>query len=153
MDLYTITKFFHVLFAIVAFGWNASYGFWLARAAREPQATQLFTLRTIKLMDDRVANPLYGLLLLSGLFMAYTAGYPLLTTRWIAGALVLYVIAIVMAFTLISPNFRTALRALESEGAESPVYKKAMARGRMLGGAIGVVVLAIVFLMVTKPSV
>ena len=152
MDLYTLTKFFHVLFAIVAFGWNASYGLWLARAAREPQATQLFTLRTIKLMDDRVANPLYGLLALTGLFMVVSAGYPL-TTRWIAGALVLYVIALVMAFTLVTPNFRTALRALESEGAESVAYKGAMARGRMLGGAIGIVVLAIVFLMVTKPTV
>jgi len=141
-----------VLFAIVAFGWNASYGLWLARAAREPQATQLFTLRTIKLMDDRVANPLYGLLALTGLFMVVSAGYPL-TTRWIAGALVLYVIALVMAFTLVTPNFRTALRALESEGAESASYKGAMARGRMLGGAIGIVVLAIVFLMVTKPTV
>src|SRR6185503_18769512 len=34
---YTITKFLHVTFAIIAVGWNASYGFWLARAAREPQ--------------------------------------------------------------------------------------------------------------------
>src|SRR2546428_5359746 len=152
MDVYTVTKFLHVLFAIVAFGWNASYGFWLARAAREPQSTQLFTLKTIKLMDDRVANPLYGLLALSGLFMVFTAGYPL-TTRWIAGALVLYVIALVMAFTLVSPNFRTALRALEYEGVESPAYKKAMSRGRTLGAVIGVVVLAIVFLMVTKPTV
>lgn len=152
MDVYTVTKFLHVLFAIVAFGWNASYGFWLARAAREPQPTQLFTLKTIKLMDDRVANPLYGLLALTGLFMVFTAGYPL-TTRWIASALVLYVVAIVMAFTLITPNFRTALRALESEGVESPAYKKAMSRGRTLGAVIGVVVLAIVFLMVTKPTV
>ena len=151
MDLYTLIKFFHVVFAIVAFGWNASYGFWLARAARQPQETQLFTLRTIKLMDDRVANPLYGLLLLSGLTMVFTAGYPL-TTRWIASALVLYVIALVMAFTLITPNFRKALAALESEGAESATYRGAMARGRMLGMIIGVVVLAIVFLMVVKPA-
>ena len=152
MDIYVITKFFHVVFAIIAVGWNASYGFWLARAAREPQATQHFTLRTIKLMDDRVANPLYGLLALSGLVMVFTAGYPL-TTRWIAAALVLYVIAIVFAFTQITPNLRVALRALESEGAESPGYKAAMAKGRTMGIAISLVVLAIVFLMVTKPTV
>jgi uncharacterized membrane protein len=152
VDIYTITKFFHVVFAIIAVGWNASYGFWLARAAREPQATQHFTLRTIKLMDDRVANPLYGLLALTGLFMVFNAGYPL-TTRWIAAAIVLYVIAIVFAFTQITPNFRVALRALESDGPESPAYKSAMAKGRKMGIAISVVVLAIVFLMVTKPAV
>ena len=148
---YTITKFLHVTFAIIAVGWNASYGFWLARAAREPQATQLFTLKSIKLMDDRVANPLYGLLALSGLFMVWNAGYPL-TTLWIALALTLYVIAIVVAFTQITPNFRVALRALESEGAGSAAYKSAMARGRALGIGISVVVLAIVFLMVVKPT-
>ncbi len=152
MDTFTIAKFFHIVFAIVAVGWNASYGLWLARAARQAQEVQLFTLRTIKLMDDRVANPLYGLLLLSGLFMAYQAGYPLLTTRWILGALVLYAVALVMAFTLITPNFRAALRALESEGAESAAYKRAMARGRALGTIVGVLVPAIVFLDVTEPA-
>ena len=153
MELYTAIKFFHVTFAIVAFGWNTSYAFWLARAARQPnKETQLFTLRSIKLMDDRVANPLYGLLLLTGLAMVVTAGYPL-TTRWIASALVLYVIAVVMAFTLISPNFRKALAALETEGPEGPTYKSAMSRGRTLGIIIGVIVLAIVFLMVVKPAV
>lgn len=148
---YTITKFLHVTFAIIAVGWNASYGFWLARAAREPQATQHFTLSTIKLMDDRVANPLYGLLALSGLFMVWNAGYPL-TTLWIALALTLYVIAIVFAFTQITPNFRVALRALESEGPESAAYRAAMAKGRTMGIAISLVVLGIVFLMVVKPS-
>jgi uncharacterized membrane protein len=148
---YTITKFLHITFAIIAVGWNASYGFWLARAAREPQATQHFTLKTIKLMDDRVANPLYGLLALTGLFMVWNAGYPL-TTLWIALALILYVIALVFAFTQITPNFRVALAALESEGAESASYKAAMAKGRTMGTAIGVVVFAIVFLMVVKPT-
>ena len=148
---YTVTKFLHVLFAIIAVGYNASYGLWLARAARQPGPTQLFTLRTIKFMDDRIANPLYGLLALSGLFMVWIAGYPL-TTLWIALALALYVIAIVVAFTQITPNFRTALRALESEGVESAAYKAAMARGRALGIGISIVVLAIVFLMVVKPT-
>jgi uncharacterized membrane protein len=151
MQLYTILKFIHVLSAIIAFGWNASYGFWLARAAREPQATQLFTLKNIKLMDDRVANPLYGLLLLTGIAMVFTARYSF-TTLWIGAALVLYLVAIVMAFVLITPNFRAAIRALETDGSESATYRSAMARGRVLGPIIGVIVLAIVFLMVVKPT-
>ena len=151
MDLYVGLKFIHVLSAIVAFGWNASYGLWLARASREPQATQLFTLKTVKLMDDRVANPLYGVLLVTGLAMVLTAGYPL-TTLWIAAALALYAVALIIAFTLVTPNFREAIRALEADGAESPAFRAAMARGRVVGPLIGVVVLAIVFLMVVKPT-
>jgi uncharacterized membrane protein len=148
---YTLTKFLHVLFAIIAVGYNASYGVWLARSAREPASTQLFALRTIKFMDDRVANPLYGLLALSGLFMVFTAGYPL-TTLWIAAALTLYVVVLGIAFTVITPNFRTALRALEAEGAESQAFKAAMARGRMVGILVSLMVVAIVFLMVVKPT-
>ena len=149
---YTLAKFLHVLFAIIAVGYNASYGVWLARAARQPAATQLFTLRTIKFMDDRVANPLYGLLALSGLFMVFTAGYAL-TTLWIAAALVLYVVVLAIAVTVITPNFQRSLRALETEGPESTAYRAAMDRGRTMGILVSVVVVAIVFLMVTKPTV
>jgi uncharacterized membrane protein len=148
---YTITKFVHVTLAIVALGANATYGIWLARVAKLPAETQLFVLRTIKVIDDRLANVAYGLLVVTGLFMVFNAGYPL-TTRWIASALVLYAIALAMAFTLISPNFRRAIRALESEGPASVTYGQAMSRGRTYGIAISVVVLAIVFLMVTKPT-
>src|SRR5439155_17687265 len=70
------------------------------RSTLFPYTTLFRSLKTIKLMDDRVANPLYGLLALSGLLMVFTAGLPL-TTRWIAAAIVLYVIAIVFAFTQI----------------------------------------------------
>lgn len=35
IETYEVLKFFHVLFAIVAVGFTASYGIWLARAARE----------------------------------------------------------------------------------------------------------------------
>jgi len=86
---------------------------WLGRAAREPKETQLFTLRTIRFMDDRIANPLYGLLALSGLFMVFNAGFSL-STPWLAAAITLYVIALVIAAILITPNLRTALNALES---------------------------------------
>ncbi len=80
-------------------------------------------------MDDRIANPLDGLLALTGLSMVFNAGYPL-TTLWIGGALTLYVIILVIAFTLITPNFQRPLRALETDGPESAAYRAAMAHGR-----------------------
>ena len=60
--LYPYIKLLHVLLAIVAVGFNASYGIWLARAAREPEHLG-HVLRGIKILDDRFANPAYGLLL------------------------------------------------------------------------------------------
>ena len=150
MTVYTITKFLHVVLAIVAVGFNASYGIWIVRSARDPEHVS-FAMRTIKFLDDRFANPAYGLLLLTGLFMVFNAGYPL-STFWIAAALVLYVLVLVLAFAVISPNFRAQLRALETTGPQGAEFRAAAARGRTFGILVSVIVLAIVFLMVTKPT-
>ena len=69
IETYEALKFFHVLFAIVAVGFNASYGIWLARAARE-RDHEAFALRGVKLLDDRFANPAYGLLVIPLVFLA-----------------------------------------------------------------------------------
>ena len=148
---YTITKCIHVTLAIIAVGFNASYGIWIARSARDPEHIG-FVMRTIKLIDDRFANPAYGLLLLTGLFMVFTAGYPL-TTLWIALAIVLYLAVLILAFIVISPNFRAQLRALETEGPSSASFQDAARRGRTFGILVSILVLGIVFLMVVKPTI
>jgi uncharacterized membrane protein len=147
---YTITKFVHVALAIIAVGFNASYGIWIARSARDPEHIG-FVMRTIKGIDDRFANPAYGLLLVTGLFMVWNAGYPL-TTFWIAAALALYVLVLILAFTVISPNFRAQLRALETGGPKTETFQAAASRGRTFGILVSVLVVAIVFLMVVKPT-
>ena len=148
---YTIAKFLHVTLAIVAVGFNLSYGIWIARSASDPQHSG-FVMRTIRWIDARIANPAYALLLVTGLFMAWSPGYPL-TTLWIAAALVLYGLAVLVGIGFIAPNFRAQLRALDAEGATSAAYRAAAARGRALGLLVSLDVVAIVFLMVTKPAV
>jgi uncharacterized membrane protein len=150
VTVYTLTKFLHVVLAIIAVGFNASYGIWIVRSVRDPEHIG-FAMRTIKFLDDRFANPAYGLLLLTGLFMTFNAGYPL-STFWIAAALVLYFLVLVLAFVVISPNFRAQLRALETAGPASAEFRAAAARGRTFGILVSVLVVAIVFLMVTKPT-
>src|ERR1700687_3287798 len=102
MSLYLILKFVHVLLAIVAVGFNASYPIWLARAQREPEHA-LYILRGIKTLDDRFANPAYALLLVFGLAMTFSAGIPL-STFWIAAALVLYALLILGGLFLYTPT-------------------------------------------------
>src|SRR5437879_1491913 len=76
-----LIKWVHVLSAITAVGLNMSYGIWLARAGKNPEHLA-FTLHGIKILDDRMANPAYGLLLVTGLAMVFMAPYPI-TTPWI----------------------------------------------------------------------
>ena len=49
VDLYPWLKTLHILFAIVAVGFNISYGIWQARAAREPEHMG-YALRGIKFL-------------------------------------------------------------------------------------------------------
>lgn len=148
---YQFAKFLHVLLAIVAVGFNASYSVWLARAAKAPQTTQSHVLRTIKFLDDRFANPAYGLLLLTGLFMAVNAGIPF-SRLWIAMAIGLWVVLIFVGLGVYTPTLRDQIRVLESEGPGSEEYQRLSARGRTVGIVLGIIVVVIVFLMVTKPA-
>ncbi len=148
---FQLTKFVHVLLAILAVGFNASYGFWIARSAKAPQTTQSHVLRTIKFLDDRVANPAYGLLLITGLFMVFSAGIPL-SRLWIAASIGLWVVLLFVGLGFYTPTLRDQIRVLESEGPGSEAYQRLASRGRSLGILLAVIVVTIVFLMVVKPA-
>ena len=151
MSLYVLLKFLHVVLAIVAVGFNASYGVWLARSAREPAAIQGHVLRGLKLLDDRFANPAYALLAVTGLAIVFV-GQLRLTTFWIAGGIVLWVIAMVLGLAVYTPLLRAQIRALEGSGPQSEDYRRASSNARFVGILVAVIVVAIVFLMVTKPT-
>ena len=147
--LFTAVKFIHILLAIIAFGFNATYAIWLIRAQRSPQHSD-FALRGVKFMDDYFANPAYILLLLSGLAMVFMAPYPL-STFWIAGAIVLWVIAIVVGYAVYTPTLSRQIRVLAASGAESGEFRALSTRGTIVGITLAVLVLLILALMVFKP--
>lgn len=148
---YEILKFVHVLMAIVAVGFNASYAIWLRRAARAPEH-QSYVLRGIKVLDDRFANPAYGVLLLTGLTMVLTTRGLDLTTFWVLLALILFAVTVVLAAAIYTPTLRKQIEALEAEGAHTPRYQALAKRSAVTGIVLGVIVVGIVFLMVTKPT-
>ena len=149
--LYTTVKFIHILLAIIAFGFNATYGVWLARAQQHLEHLD-FALRGVKFLDDYFANPAYLLLLVSGLTMVFVAGYNILTTFWLLTALVLWLIAIVLGYAVYTPTLSRQIRVLATSGAESAEFRTLSTRGRVLGIILAVVVLAILVMMVFKPT-
>ena len=150
MSSYLILKYIHVLAVIVAVGTNATYGVWMALGARQPDSLRAI-LSGVGFLDNRIANPAYGLLLITGLAMLY-AGHLSVSTPWIATALGLYVVAMALGARGATPALRTQLQALESGGLQSERYQRAAARGRTLGVIFMVLVLVITFLMVAKPA-
>src|SRR5512140_3085406 len=137
--LFPYIKWIHVLSAILAVGANATYGFWMARASRKPELLP-FVLHTIKFIDDWLANPLYALLLLTGLTMAFMLPIPL-NTPCIMSALILYGIALILGFVVFVPMFRRQIELLEEEGFESASYQAIARRARAFGLIVGVIVL------------
>lgn len=148
--LYLLLKWLHVLAAIVAVGSNVTYGIWVARASRNPKALP-FTLRGIQLIDDRVANPAYGLLLVTGLPMVFVIRLPL-TTPWLLMAFVLYILVVLVGLLGCTPTLRRQIQILDSEGFQSPTYQALARRGTRLGAVLAFLVIVIVYLMVVKPG-
>ena len=148
--LYLLLKFLHIMAAIVAVGANVTYGVWIARGKQQPEALG-FALRGIRFIDNFLANPAYVALLISGLAMVHLAGYSL-TTPWLLIALVLYALVALVGLLAFTPTLRRQIEALESKGPNSEVYITLATRSRRLGAAVGILVVAIVYLMVFKPT-
>jgi uncharacterized membrane protein len=149
--VYLLLKWLHVLLAIVAVGANVTYGVWLSRTSQNPDHLP-YVLRTIKFIDDRIANPCYLLLAVTGLGMVFLPIGPSPTTPWLLIAIVLYIVALLLGFLMYSPALRRQIEAAEKAGPTSAEYNVAAAQGRQLGIIIAVIVVAIVFLMVVKPG-
>lgn len=148
-SIYLVLKFIHILAAIVAVGSNITYGVWNVRAARDPAHTG-FALKGIKFIDDRIANPAYGVLLITGLIMVFAGnvGFKL----WIVIALVLFAVVVVLAAAFYSPLLKNQIRLVDAGEMASPEYSRLAALGMRFGPGIGILVLVILVMMVFKPS-
>jgi hypothetical protein len=148
MTWYTLLKFVHVLLAIIAVGSNITYGVWNGLAAREPVHLP-FAVRGIAFIDRRVANPAYGLLLITGLALLAAGKWGF--RGWVIVALVLFALLIVVAIGFYSRVVRQQIQALETEGQASAAYKGLTGQATTYGVVSLVLALAIVFMMVVKP--
>jgi uncharacterized membrane protein len=149
MDLYPWLKTLHIFLGIVAVGLNVSYAVWMARAAREPEHTG-YALRGIKFLDDRIANPAYGGLLVVGIVLVLMRWE--FTQFWVYAAIALYLAMAAVAFLLYSPTLTKLIASYEAGGTASAEFSTLSARSRTVGIVLGVLVLAIIVLMVVKPG-
>ena len=148
-SLYLVVFYLHILSAIVAVGANVTYGVWSVRAANEP-AHLGFALKGIKFIDDRIANPAYGVLLITGLVMVFMRWK--ITDLWVIVALVLFAAVAVLGFAFYSPLLKNQIRLVESGQTSSPEYARLAGLSRRFGPGLGIIVLVILVMMVFKPS-
>src|SRR6266853_4759148 len=121
MTWYTLIKYLHVLLAITAVGSNITYAVWKALSASEP-AHALFALKGIAFIDNRVANPAYGGLLISGLVLLAVGEVGF--RGWVIAALILFALLIVVAVGFYSRVVRQQIKVMDAEGVASVAFKR-----------------------------
>ena len=109
-----------------------------------------FTLRTIKLIDGRMANPAYWFLLITGFAMVLLSDLNF-ELRWISLSIILWLGLLIIGIFGYSPTLRKQIKLAESVGPDDSDYKAAAGRGMWLGILLAVIVLLITYLMVFKP--
>ncbi len=145
---YLLLKYLHVLLAITAVGSNITYGVWKTLGAREP-AHAPFALRGIAFIDNRVANPAYGGLLITGLILLAVGEVGF--RGWVIAALILFALLIVVAVGFYSRVVRQQIKVMDAEGVASVAFKRLDSQAMTYGIISLVIALLIVFLMVVKP--
>jgi uncharacterized membrane protein len=131
-------------------GFNFSYIIWMVKGKMEKEHL-IFALKGIKFMDGTVANPCYGLVLISGFTMAYEADYNILSVGWILYPIIMFGVMGVLAFSIYSPTLKKQIAMLEHDGIDTPAYKAIEKRQMVLGGVLFSLAIAIIAMMVVKP--
>ena len=150
MSGYLLLKLAHVLLAIIAIGANLTYALWLRLGEREP-GHLAYTIRSIRAIDRRVANPAYALLLVTGAAMAISSGIPF-TQPWLALAIAIYLAAAALGYFVFGPVVRVELAALERGGTTDPEYLRSRGRARALAVVTTAMVITVLALMVVRPG-
>jgi uncharacterized membrane protein len=148
MSLIVLLKVIHVLAAITAVGANLTYTYWLRYAGKDRDRLA-WTLRGISRLDNFIATPAYVVLLITGVLMVVSGAFSF-QTGWIAAAIALYVVVIVVGIALYAPGLRRQIAEAEVDPT-SAAYAAAASRTNLFGVITTVIVLVIVVLMVAKP--
>ena len=160
MDLSQLVPFLlflHVMGAILGFGPTFAYSIMGAMAGREPQHAN-FSLRQIAAIGNKLVYPLAIFQGITGVLLILAARIDVKAAPWLTMGIVLYVIALTYAFTV----QRNALHHLieltsappppGSPPGSPPAVAATVTKIQRGGMLLGVLIVAIVFLMVVKPG-
>ena len=152
-----LVLFLHVLGAIVAVGPSATYGIWIRRTERvEPQAAP-HVLRTVRWIDRRLVTPAFAAQAVTGILLIRLEHVAFWRAHWLVAGVAIYAAVMAGAIAVVGPLARRRLDLAERGGPNGPddvrlAYEAVGRRLRPILGVVAVATLAIVYLMVAKPS-
>ena len=151
-----IFLFLHVMGAIVAFGPTFAFPIIGKLAGSEPQHANFAARITDAITDQRV-EPLAIFQGITGLVLIFLTGFNPFTSLWLGLGIVLYLIAIGYALFIQRPIGKRIVELSSTPpppGASGPPPEliAAVNKAQRGGMFLGVMIVAIVILMVTKPT-
>jgi uncharacterized membrane protein len=149
--LYPIVKWIHILCAIVSLGANLTYFPWFVRVARNREAL-VFTLGTIRILDNWIANPAYVLAYITGEIMMRVGGHIRYSTPWMTVSLILYATISILGLFVYAPLLKKQQKLAETVGPDDINYQRVSRNGIILGTVIVILTIGITFLMVNRPQ-
>lgn len=108
-------------------------------------------LKGLRFLDNRIANPAYVVLFLTGLVMIFV-GHWSITSLWLIVAVVLFVGIAILGFVVFTPLLRNQITLADAGETASPEFTRLANRSRMLGPILGILVVVILAMMVFKPT-
>ena len=152
MDRYDLLKFVHVGAAVVWVGGGAMIQFFALRALgrKDPLGMVQFT-RDVEWIGNHVLLPSALVVVVFGFLLVWDGPWELSTT-WIWLSLVIYAISFVVGLFVLTPQAKKIGDLIEAEGPESGAVQSQIGRILQISRVDLVLLFAIVFLMVTKPT-
>ena len=153
-----IFLFLHVFGAIVAFGPSFSYFPVVGpMVAKEPQHAN-FIARVNERITNRRVEPLAIFQGITGVVLIFLTGFNPLNQLWLGLGIVLYLIALTYALLVQAPTAKKIVELTSTPpppGAAGPPPElmAAVKRATQGGMFLSVMIVAIVILMVTKPTI
>jgi len=156
--LWQFFVFLHVLGAIAAFGPGFAAMVVGPMVAKEPQHGNFYA-RTQLLTSKRLVTPVALSMAVTGVLIIATfpSGYSGVagTKLWLPAGIALYIVAVVFAFLWQAPNGEKLVELTSTPPAPgtppNPEIPKTAGNLRIGGIVLTLLIVAIVFLMVTKP--
>lgn len=151
MSLAEILKFLHVMSVIVWVGGGVMLQVLLARArATGPEASAMLN-RSAEWTSQRIFMPSSFAALIFGVWLVIEGGYDF-ADLWITLGFVGFAISAVNGMAVLGPTAKKMKELVDQRGPNDPVVAH-MARRLDLFGRIDLIVLiAVVFVMITKPG-
>jgi uncharacterized membrane protein len=152
-----IFLFLHVMGAIIAFGPTYSFPVIGAFAGNEPQHAN-FAARVNEAITNQRVVPLAIFQGVTGLVLIWLGGFNPISQLWLGLGIVIYVIALTYALAVQRPTGHRIVELSSSPPAPgstgpSPELRAAVRKAQRGGAFLGIAILAIVILMVTKPTI